>query len=113
MSAWSVGVRIAFRLAAEQAVGHNAQAWQLVDRSTNKAHVLDPVRTALSREGIVPMQADWTRPDGSISRNLGSFGCFGIPINTPPDPGAPEDFAPSKILTSASVLKALKRAPPR
>lgn len=78
----------------------------------NKALVLerDPVRTALSADGITLMQADWTRPDDAISRYLESFDRYGIPFNAVYGPAAPEGIVLSELLTTQSVLKALDQA---
>ncbi len=126
--------------AAIRSVASNALAWQAFDRAeiarhvaagrvvlvditadwcltckANKALVLerDPVRAALSREGMVPMQADWTRPNESISLFLESNGRFGIPFNAVYGPGAPEGIILSEILTSTAVLQAIEQASPR
>ncbi len=78
----------------------------------NKALVLDrdPVATALDTPAVVPMQADWTRPDERISRYLESFGRFGIPFNAVYGPAAPEGIVLSELLSSQEVLEALARA---
>jgi len=78
----------------------------------NKALVLDrePVAGALAAPGVVPMLADWTRPDESISRYLESFGRYGIPFNIVYGPGAPEGFVLPELLSSQAVLDALAQA---
>ncbi|MDQ7070021.1 MAG: protein-disulfide reductase DsbD family protein [Rhodobacterales bacterium] len=78
----------------------------------NKTLVLnrEPVASALAADGITPMQADWTRPDESISRYLASFGRYGIPFNVVYGPSAPEGIALPEILTAALVTDALKAA---
>jgi len=78
----------------------------------NKALVLerDPVAAALAAPGVIPMQADWTRPDERISRYLESFNRFGIPFNAVYGPAAPEGIVLSEILSAASVLEALEQA---
>ncbi|MGR3756467.1 MAG: thioredoxin family protein, partial [Tranquillimonas sp.] len=78
----------------------------------NKALVLDrsPVVEALAAEGVVPMQADWTRPDERISRYLESFGRFGIPFNAVYGPAAPDGIVLSEILSSGAVLEAIQNA---
>ena len=62
---------------------------------------------------MVPMQADWTRPNESISRFLESNGRFGIPFNAVYGPGAPDGIILSEILTSTAVLQAIEQASPR
>ncbi len=48
----------------------------------NEKNVLetDTVRTALKERGIVPVKADWTRRDESISRWLKQYGKAGVPF---------------------------------
>lgn len=56
--------------------------WCLTGKA-NKALVLhrEPVVFALVAEVVVAMQADWTRPDPTISRYLESYGRHGISFN--------------------------------
>ena len=81
----------------------------------NKALVLDrsPVADALAGPDIVPMQADWTRPDPEIARYLESHGRYGIPFNIVYGPGAPNGIALPELLTSDAVLDALRSAESR
>lgn len=78
----------------------------------NKALVLDrePVVSYLREPGIVAMQADWTRPDESISRYLESFGRYGIPFNAVYGPGAPDGIVLPELLSADVVLDALTKA---
>ena len=78
----------------------------------NKALVLDrePVAGALAAPGVVPMLADWTRPDDTISRYLQSFGRYGIPFNIVYGPGAPEGIVLPELLSTDAVLDAIKQA---
>ena len=78
----------------------------------NKALVLDrePVASRLREPGIVAMQADWTRPDESISRYLESFGRYGIPFNAVYGPAAPEGVVLPELLSTEAVLEALTMA---
>jgi len=78
----------------------------------NKALVLDrePVLTELGRPEVIPMQADWTRPDETISRYLEGFGRFGIPFNAVYGPSAPEGIVLPELLTADLVLAALEDA---
>ncbi|CAM4309756.1 protein-disulfide reductase DsbD family protein [Palleronia rufa] len=78
----------------------------------NKTLVLDrgAVAQALAREDIIPMQADWTRPDPAISRYLESNGRYGIPFNAVYGPGAPEGIVLSEILSESAVLDAIAKA---
>ncbi len=78
----------------------------------NKALVLDrePVASRLREPGIVAMQADWTRPDETISRYLESFGRYGIPFNVVYGPGAPDGVVLPELLSTAAVLEVLTEA---
>lgn len=112
--AWQSFARaeIARQVSGGQVVFVDVTADWCLTCKANKALVLerDPVRTALSADGITLMQADWTRPDESIARYLESFDRYGIPFNVVYGPGAPEGIVLSEILTDRSVLKALDRA---
>jgi suppressor for copper-sensitivity B len=68
------------------------------------------VRARLAAPEIVPMRADWTRPDPAINDYLKSFGRYGIPFNAVYGPGAPQGLALPELLTTDAVLDALKRA---
>jgi suppressor for copper-sensitivity B len=78
----------------------------------NKTLVIDraPVSTGLNRASVVPMVADWTKPDPAISRYLGHFKRYGIPVNVVYGPKAPEGIALPELLTSDAVIQALRRA---
>jgi suppressor for copper-sensitivity B len=78
----------------------------------NKTLVIDraPVSTGLNRASVVPMVADWTKPDPAISRYLGHFKRYGIPLNVVYGPKAPEGIALPELLTSDAVIQALRRA---
>ena len=78
----------------------------------NKALVLDrePVASRLREPGIIAMQADWTRPDESVSRYLESFGRYGIPFNAVYGPGAPDGIVLPELLSTEAVLEALSDA---
>ncbi|AKO97427.1 Cytochrome c-type biogenesis protein DsbD, protein-disulfide reductase [Marinovum algicola DG 898] len=78
----------------------------------NKALVLDrgPVSQALATEDILPMQADWTRPDPAISAYLESFGRFGIPFNAVYGPAAPNGIPLPEILSEAAIFEAIEQA---
>lgn len=112
--AWQSFARaeIARQVSGGQVVFVDVTADWCLTCKANKALVLerDPVRTALSADGITLMQADWTRPDESIARYLERFDRYGIPFNVVYGPGAPEGIVLSEILTDRSVLKALDRA---
>ncbi len=78
----------------------------------NKVAVINTpeIQQALSAEGILPMQGDWTRPDATISDFLNQHQRFGIPFNAVYGPGAPEGILLSEILTKDALLDALKKA---
>ena len=78
----------------------------------NKKLVLETpdVSTALTQDNIVLMQADWTRPDQTISDYLASYGRFGIPFNAVFGPGAPDGILLSELLGVDEVLTALEDA---
>ena len=63
------------------------------------------------RDGsVIAMQADWTRPDETISRFLERYGRYGIPFNIVFGPGAPAGIELSEILTPQAVIDALDTA---
>jgi suppressor for copper-sensitivity B len=70
----------------------------------NKANKLE-VAERLSSD-VVPMRADWTKPDTEISQFLGQHGRFGIPFNIVFGPAAPNGIALSEILSTSSVSAA-------
>jgi suppressor for copper-sensitivity B len=70
----------------------------------------DPVLSALNGEGVIAMQADWTRPDERISRYLEANNRYGIPFNAIYGPGAPNGIVLSEILSSQAILAALDSA---
>ena len=78
----------------------------------NKSLVLTrgDVYRRLAGDGVVAMQADWTRPDDAISRYLATFGRYGIPFDAVYGPGAPRGIALPELLTEGAVLEALERA---
>ncbi|MDJ0993301.1 MAG: protein-disulfide reductase DsbD family protein [Dinoroseobacter sp.] len=78
----------------------------------NKALVLDrdPVASALTQQGVIPMRADWTRPNDQIATFLQDFGRFGIPFNVVYGPSAPEGVPLPELLSSDVVLEALAEA---
>lgn len=78
----------------------------------NKSLVIDrkEVADALAVRDVVPMRADWTRPDPRISDYLARNGRYGIPFNAVYGPGAPSGIVLPEILTTEVVLKALETA---
>lgn len=78
----------------------------------NKALVLDrdPVAAALASDGIVAMQADWTRSDPAISGYLEKFNRYGIPFNAVYGPGAPNGLPLPELLSEKAVFDAIQTA---
>lgn len=78
----------------------------------NKTLVIDrpPVSSSLKRANMVPMLADWTRPDPAISRYLAHFGRYGIPLNVVYGPKAPEGIVLPELLTADTVERAIRQA---
>jgi len=78
----------------------------------NKGVVMtrEPVLARLGGNGVVAMQADWTRPDDGIARYLASFGRYGIPFNAVYGPKAPKGIVLPELLTETAVLEAFDAA---
>ncbi len=101
------------RLVAEgQVVFVDVTAEWCVTCLANKRLVLDTdrVKAALTAEGVVAMQADWTRPDAGIAAFLERFGRYGIPFNIVFGPGAPQGLPLPELLGQAEVLEAIEAA---
>jgi suppressor for copper-sensitivity B len=77
----------------------------------NKAFVLNkPEVTDRLSSDVVPMRADWTKPDTEILQFLSQHGRFGIPFNIVFGPAAPNGIALSEILSTSSVSAAFNDA---
>ena len=78
----------------------------------NKQLVLDVGASAerLRRPEVVPMKADWTKPDETIARYLASFGRYGIPFNVVYGPAAPDGILLPELLNESAVVDAFNRA---
>jgi suppressor for copper-sensitivity B len=78
----------------------------------NKQLVLDVGASAerLRRPEVVPMKADWTKPDDNIARYLASFGRYGIPFNVVYGPAAPGGILLPELLNESAVVDAFDRA---
>ena len=72
----------------------------------------DPIASLLASDGIVAMQADWTRPDPSISAYLERFNRFGIPFNAVYGPAAPNGIALPELLSTDAILSVPSTTPP-
>ena len=68
------------------------------------------VAEALAAEGVVPMRADWTRPDEAIRRYLEDHGRYGVPFYAVYGPGRPDGLFLPEVLTPATTLDALDEA---
>ncbi|MEN8841269.1 MAG: protein-disulfide reductase DsbD domain-containing protein [Octadecabacter sp.] len=78
----------------------------------NKSLILErePVLTSLQNGTVTPMQADWTRPDDTITRYLENNNRYGIPFNAVYGPAAPDGIILSEILSTDAVLDAIAQA---
>ena len=78
----------------------------------NKAVVVSrgEVAARLGDGRVVPMRADWTRPNDTIADYLASFGRYGIPFNVVYGPAVPGGIPLPEILTSDAVLAAMDKA---
>ena len=68
------------------------------------------VAEALASDAVLPMRADWTRPDEDIRAYLEEKGRYGIPFYAAYGPGAPGGLALPEVLTPGLVLDALAEA---
>jgi suppressor for copper-sensitivity B len=78
----------------------------------NKALLIDPppVSTMLNQDNVVPMVADWTRPDPAISRFLARHNRYGIPLNVVYGPKAPQGIVLPEVCTVETIVAALRQA---
>lgn len=90
----------------------NVTADWCVTCKANKIGVIlqDPVYSALKHSKVVPVQGDWTHPDGAVTDYLRANGRFGVPFNIVYGPSAPQGIALPVILTSDMVMSALEQA---
>ncbi len=77
----------------------------------NKALVIDRQEVAgrLTAD-VVPMRADWTKPDDEIAAFMREHGRFGIPFNLVFGPAAPDGIALPVILSTSAVSAAFNEA---
>jgi len=59
---------------------------------------------------VIPVKADWTKPNGSIAAYLKSFDRYGLPFNAVFGPGAPNGIVLPELLTQQVVLDAIDTA---
>jgi suppressor for copper-sensitivity B len=85
-------------------------AW-CVTCKVNETFVIDSasVRNRLTSD-VIPVKADWTRPDDAISAYLKSFDRYGLPFNVVFGPGAPTGILLPELLTPQLVLDAINAA---
>lgn len=78
----------------------------------NKKTVIESGQVAewLTRDDVVAMRADWTRPSDTISRYLNKFGRYGIPFNVIYGPDAPKGLPLPELLTTEAVMTAADQA---
>ncbi len=111
---WAVfdQARIAEEVADGRVVFVDVTADWCLTCKANKALVLDrePVASLFEDENLLPMQADWTRPDATIQSYLQSYGRFGIPFNVVYGPAAPQGIPLPELLTAQSVTDAIDAA---
>ena len=79
----------------------------------NKALVIDGQEVAGRLLDVVPLRADWTKPDPEIAQFLNEHGRYGIPFNIVFGPGATDGIALSEILSQSSVSAAFNDAAAR
>src|SRR4051812_24199452 len=103
---------IAEQVAAGRTVFVDVTADWCITCQANKKLVLTrgAVAERLFGQGVVPMRADWTRPDDGIAAYLAEHGRYGIPFNIVYGPGAPDGIALPELLTEGAVMTALDRA---
>ena len=86
-------------------------AWCVTCQVNERLALAAPAVMAKMRAlGVVPVRADWTRPDPDISRALEQFGRYGVPLYVLYSGRAeePPHILP-QILTSETVLTELDR----
>jgi suppressor for copper-sensitivity B len=78
----------------------------------NKSLLIDPppVSTLLNQDNVVPMVADWTRPDPVISRFLAQHNRYGIPLNVVYGPKAPQGIVLPEVTSAEAMVQAIKQA---
>ena len=67
----------------------------------------EPVQAALARGGFTVLEADWTRRDETIRRELARFGRAGVPLYLVYPRGAAEPQVLPELLSVERMLTAL------
>ena len=80
----------------------------------NKALVIDSraVEQRLSAD-VIPVKADWTKPDDRIAAFLKDFGRYGLPFNVVFGPATPSGIVLPELLSKEALLAAFDRAASR
>ena len=75
---------------------------------TNKTIVFNDKRVIqlISSGKVFAMQADWTKPNNTISRYLARYNRYGIPFNIVYGPKEPQGIVLPELLTAGIVLDA-------
>ncbi len=111
---WVPWVRadISKRVSEGRTVFVNVTADWCLTCKANKALVLQrgEVARILSAGEVIPMEADWTRPDPKIAKYLEDNGRYGIPFYGVYGPKAPDGIFLPEVLTQEIVLDALRKA---
>ncbi|WP_239996521.1 protein-disulfide reductase DsbD family protein [Photobacterium phosphoreum] len=104
--------KIATEVAQGKTVFVDVTAQWCITCKANKMGVIlqEPVYSALENKNIVLMRGDWTKPSDYVTGFLQSYGRFGVPFNIVYGPNAPKGIELPVILSSDSVLDALKKA---
>ncbi|HYG85509.1 MAG TPA: protein-disulfide reductase DsbD domain-containing protein [Azospirillum sp.] len=114
VSRWAAFDEAAIRehVAAGRTVFVDVTADWCITCQANKKLVINRGEAAkrLQADGVVPMRADWTRPDERITAYLAAHGRYGIPFNIVYGPGAPDGVPLPELLSEAAVIDALDKA---
>ncbi|WP_297478151.1 protein-disulfide reductase DsbD domain-containing protein [uncultured Photobacterium sp.] len=104
--------KIATEVAQGKTVFVDVTAQWCITCKANKIGVIlqEPVYSALDNKNIVLMRGDWTKPSDYVTGFLQSHGRFGVPFNIVYGPKAPKGIELPVILSSETVINALKEA---
>lgn len=70
----------------------------------------DEIKEAFAREGVVKMEADWTRTDPEITQALASFGRNSVPLYVYYPKGKnSEPIILPQVLTTSNILEAIEK----
>lgn len=71
------------------------------------------VRTAMAEHGVVPLKADWTRRDPTITEWLRRYGRAGVPFYLVLPPNGAEPITLPEVITPDMVIDAFQRSAAR